>query len=699
MNVPYDAKGDGGTILVPADQVTKLRMELAQDNLPAAGVGYEIFDKSDAFGTTAFVQNINRLRALEGELARSIQTIEGIESARVHLVVPERQIFARDNQPPSASVVLKTRTRDRPRPGRRHPASGRRRRRRRCSPSRVAIVDDQGNLLAGGDDKTGADATAADQEQSTTDYEDRMRQRVESIVASVVGAGHVRVQVAADMDFNHIAPRPRPSIPTARWCARPRPSSRIRRDKSGTAPEAVSVANALPTPPARRPAIRQQSHHGRTEETTNYEISKNVTTSTQDGGDVKHLSVAVVVDGTVTGERRQCALYAAHRRRDDPDHRLVKSAIGFDKARGDQVQVTNMRFARLDVAERRPRRSRCWAWSRPWFKIIEASILSLTALLIGLFVVRPLIRRMFAPIRRRSPADPAGRRRAGRRRTAARRRRRRAPRRADAGRPRRLRILPAQARAIDISQIEGQVREFIRQENRRSRHRASRRSAGDHSHLAASTGIRTWQKPAKPAVKEDMRSLSGAERAAIIMLSLGEEHSAKLWQMMDEEEIKEISQVMSNLGTVSSTVVEKLLVDFVSQMSGTGSLMGSYESTERLLARFLPGDKVVPDHGGNPRSRRPHHVGQARQRERKRARELSEERISADRRGRAVQDQAGTRRARAGRAAGGIRAGSACSACCAWKACRRTFSTRSSRPCASSSCPTWRAPPSATPTK
>ncbi len=96
----------------------------------------------------------------------------------------------------------------------------------------------------------------------------------------------------------------------------------------------------------------------------------------------------------------------------------------------------------------------------------------------------------------------------------------------------------------------------------------------------------------KPAVKEDVRSLSGAERSAIIMLSLGEENSSKLWQMMDEEEIKEISQVMSNLGTVSSTLIEKLLVDFVSQMSGTGSLMGSYESTERLISRFMPEDKV-----------------------------------------------------------------------------------------------------------
>src|ERR1700744_6735781 len=97
---------------------------------------------------------------------------------------------------------------------------------------------------------------------------------------------------------------------------------------------------------------------------------------------------------------------------------------------------------------------------------------------------------------------------------------------------------------------------------------------------------------AKAAVKEDLRTLTGAERAAIIMLSLGEDHSEKIWQMMDEEEIKEISQVMSDLGTVSSTLIEKLLVDFVGQMSGTGSLMGSYESTEKLLANILPGDKV-----------------------------------------------------------------------------------------------------------
>src|SRR5215510_488602 len=99
-------------------------------------------------------------------------------------------------------------------------------------------------------------------------------------------------------------------------------------------------------------------------------------------------------------------------------------------------------------------------------------------------------------------------------------------------------------------------------------------------------------RPSKAPVKEDLRTLTGPERAAIFLLSLGEEHGTKLWAMLEEDEVREISQLMSNLGTVSSGLVEKLLVEFVSQLSSTGSLMGSYESTERLLQRFIPTDKV-----------------------------------------------------------------------------------------------------------
>jgi flagellar M-ring protein FliF len=458
MNVKYDAKGDGNTILVPADQVTKLRMALAQDNLPAAGVGYEIFDKSDAFGTTAFVQNINRLRALEGELARSIQTIDGVQSARVHLVVPERQVFSRDDQTPSASVVLKTRAVM----GRGQVAAVQHlvaAAVASLAPDRVAIVDDRGNLLAGGDDKTGADATSANQEQSTTDYEDRLRQRVESIVASVVGAGHVRVQVAADMNYNHTSTTSESYDPDSKVIRSTQTVEQNATDTAASPQAAVSVANALPNAANSAPGDSSKSASGRTEETTNYEISKKVTTSTQDGGDVKHLSVAVVVDGTVTGAGANAPYKPRTAAEMTQITNLVKSAMGFDQARGDQVQVSNMEFARVsaDLADGTPASKPLLGLDASyWFKIIEASIMCVTALLIGLFVARPLIGRMFAP---NPPSQSQPTQLSGTSPVAG---ALPAPGQATGGAPHDgpapLRILPAQP-GIDLSEIEGQVRE------------------------------------------------------------------------------------------------------------------------------------------------------------------------------------------------------------------------------------------------
>ena len=402
MNVKYDVKQDGGTILVPADQVTRLRMALAQENLPAAGVGYEIFDKTDTFGTTAFVQNINRLRALEGELARSIDTIDGIQSARVHLVIPERQIFSRNDQTPSASVILRTGGAI----GHGEVAAiqhlvaaavaG-------LVPDRVAIVDDRGTLLAGGDEKSGPDADASGQDQQTTAYEDRLRQKLESILSSVVGAGHVRVQVAADINYtreNIVSEKFDPDSKVARSV------QTVEQDSSdSSASTAVSVGNALPggaqnTPPA----DQGRSTSGRNEETTNYEIDKTTTDSVVDGGKVQRLSVAVVVDGT--------DLAGHYKPRSAADMAkitsLVKSAMGFNQSRGDQVQVTNMAFARIDTMDAAPApRPFLGLDAAYWFKIIEAAILSLTALLIGLFVVRPLIQRMFAPNIALAPPAPA----------------------------------------------------------------------------------------------------------------------------------------------------------------------------------------------------------------------------------------------------------------------------------------------------
>ena len=392
MAVKYDVK-DGGTVLVPADQVTKLRMALAQDNLPAAGVGYEIFDKSDAFGTTAFVQNINHQRALEGELARSMQTIEGIQSARVHLVIPERQVFSRDDQQPSASVVLKSAgkmDRGQVRAIQHLVAaavSG-------LSADRVAIVDDRGNLLAGGDEKSGPDALARSQDEDTANYENSLRSRIEAIVSSVVGAGHVQVQVTADINYNHTQTTSETYDPDSKVVRSTQTVEQNASNTTGSANNAVSVANGLPGgQPAQGGSDQSKDTSGRTEETTNYEISKKVTTSTVDGGDVKKLSVAVVVDGS--GDT------AAYKPRSADEMNkitaLVKSAMGFDQARGDQVQVTNMQFARMEqtVGTEAPK-PLLGLDPGYWFKIIEAAILCVTALLIGLFVARPLINRMFA---------------------------------------------------------------------------------------------------------------------------------------------------------------------------------------------------------------------------------------------------------------------------------------------------------------
>ncbi len=393
MAVKYDVK-EGGTILVPADQVTKLRMALAQDNLPAAGVGYEIFDKSDAFGTTAFVQNINHLRALEGELSRSIQSIEGVSGARVHLVIPERQVFSRDEQTPSASVVLKTRGRmDRGQvQAIQHMVAAAV---ASLSAERVAIVDDRGNLLAGGDSKGGPNALARNQDEDTTNYENSLRSRIEAIVTSVVGAGHVQVQVAADIDYNHTQITSETFDPDSKVVRSTQTVERNASDTNGGG-SAVSVANALPGGGAAGGGNGGQNTSGSTEETTNYEISKKVTTSTVDGGDVKKLSVAVVVDGTTTGEG--AGAYKARTAAEMAQiTALVKSAMGFDQARGDQVQVTNMPFARMDVAQGSEAPAPLLGLDAGyWFKIIEAAILCLTALLIGLFVAKPLINRMFA---------------------------------------------------------------------------------------------------------------------------------------------------------------------------------------------------------------------------------------------------------------------------------------------------------------
>src|SRR5436190_23223560 len=159
--IPYELKNDGAIVLVPRDKMTRIRMKLAEGGLPkGGGVGYEIFDKSDALGATSFVQNINHLRALEGELARTIRAIDRVQQARVHLVLPERPLFSREKAEPSASIVLKVRGALEAQQVRaiRHliasAVNG-------LKPQRLSVVDEAGRLLAAGrGDDNGGGANA-----------------------------------------------------------------------------------------------------------------------------------------------------------------------------------------------------------------------------------------------------------------------------------------------------------------------------------------------------------------------------------------------------------------------------------------------------------------------------------------------------------------------------------------------------------
>src|ERR1700709_10453 len=339
--IAFELRNDRAVIMVPKDKVTRLRMKLAEGGLPkGGGVGYEIFDKSDALGTTSFVQNINHLRALESELARTIRAIDRIQGARVHLVLPERPLFSRETPEPSASIVVRVRGTLEPQQVRaiRHVVASAI---HGLKPQRVSMVDEAGQFLADG--ATG-DADGATGDERRAGFEKRMRSQVEAIVSSVVGSGRARGQLSAGFDYNKITQTSDKSGPEGRVLR----SSQTREESSATAESngQVTVNNELPGTqrPDNAPAARDQSK--KSEETNNYEISRTTKTEVTEAGRVNRISVAVLVDGSYTkNEKGEMVYQDRNKEQLDRIATLVRSAIGFDQKRGDQVEVVNLRFA------------------------------------------------------------------------------------------------------------------------------------------------------------------------------------------------------------------------------------------------------------------------------------------------------------------------------------------------------------------
>ena len=398
--IPYQTRNDGAIILVSKDSVMRLRMKLAESGLPKGGsVGYEIFDKSDALGATSFVQNINHLRALEGELARTIRSIDRVAAARVHLVLPERPLFSRERQEPSASIVLKLRGSLEAQHVRaiRHLAASAV---NGLKPGRVSIVDESGRLLAdGADDNVSGLSAGADDRKLT--FERRMRENVENIVSSIVGPGRARVQLTADFDFNRITQTTDKFDPEGRVVRSSQTREETQASHEGREGQ-VTVGNELPGA-QQKPgeAAANKSDNRKSEEIVNYEISRTTKTEVIEGGRVNRISVAVLVDGTYGKSAGGDSVYTPREKEElDRIAALVRSAIGFDQKRGDQVEIVNLRFAELP--------QNLAAAPKSWLDIgdftkddilrgIEMLVMGLLSLVVLFFVVRPLVRRIITP--------------------------------------------------------------------------------------------------------------------------------------------------------------------------------------------------------------------------------------------------------------------------------------------------------------
>ncbi len=395
--IPFDIGPGGGSIYVPKDRVLRTRMAMAEQGLPSGGsIGYEIFDNSDSLGTTNFSQNVNLVRALEGELARTIRTIDTIKNARVHLVLPKRELFTRNRQEPSASVLLQVR-------GASSPTRGQVAAVQRLvasaipdlNPRRVSIVDDTGTLLTSDSEEDDATALASSQaDERRQKFERDLARTVERLLVKTVGVGKVRTEVFADMDFDRINTSEEVFDPDGQVVRSTQAVEQSGSNHEGTGGLPVSVGTNLPDPNfgMSEPGGSSASEN-RTEETVNYEISKKVINHVRETGEVNRLSVAVLVDGTYSVGEDGIKTYQP-RSQDELDllATLVRGAIGFNSERGDSVEVINMRFADMDMPEAEDMGIFLGLDKEDLFRISQYLVVFILAVLILFMVVRPLVK-------------------------------------------------------------------------------------------------------------------------------------------------------------------------------------------------------------------------------------------------------------------------------------------------------------------
>ncbi|BCS55828.1 flagellar basal-body MS-ring/collar protein FliF [Geobacter sp. SVR] len=391
---PYQITADGKGILVPADKVYELRLSLASEGLPqGGGIGFEIFDRKN-FGMTEFVQKLNYQRALQGELSRTISQISGVEQARIHLVIPEKTLFKENEKPATASIVLKMKgnrsLRDSEVQGIVHLVSSSI---EGMDPEHVTILDGRGKILSKGNGTSDVTSKATTAMQETQrGYEKSTEERLQSLLDRIVGSGKSVARVSATFDFKQVE-RVEEKFDPESIAVR----SEQRTEEKGASTTTNAGVPGVQTNLGRAPGAASSTGGGsKNDETLNYEVSRSTAKIIEPVGALSKISVAVLVDGKyeVPAAVKEGATAKPKYIPRSPDElqkieALVKSAVGFNAERGDQLTVQNVPFQ--DTGDAGVAETPKW-WTSPFFmSLMKNLLIGLGFLALILFVIRPLL--------------------------------------------------------------------------------------------------------------------------------------------------------------------------------------------------------------------------------------------------------------------------------------------------------------------
>lgn len=386
QGIEYEVRGDG-SIYVPMNKVGDLRLRAAGQGLVGSSTtGYEIFDKSSGFGTTSFVQNINARRALEGELSRTITSLPAVSGARVHLVMPQRRLFEQEASKPSAAVALNL--------SGRLLAGGQVENIARLVASAVpqltmdniTVIDQSGNLMFDGRGNASSGSMIGSHAQG--DIQKNYEKKLTSMLEKVVGPGKVSVKVTAILNNDRVEEQSEIFDPNQQVVRSEQRVEDTTQSQSSNPAGAVGLTGNLPEGGGAASSNTDSDNQSRTEETVSYEISRTIRNLIREGGEIKRLSVAVLLEGRYETEAgSENPIYKAYTEEDlDQFTKLVKTAIGFNEGRGDKVEIIDMPFSQMPEFEEvvEPFMSK-----GDIFMVAQYVMLLMGLILVMLFVIRP----------------------------------------------------------------------------------------------------------------------------------------------------------------------------------------------------------------------------------------------------------------------------------------------------------------------